>query len=61
MNLSSCDIPHGIGYSMYATYLIYLDPPFGCQISAKKVYFLVGFLGPNFQKIWRIQVYKHTF
>lgn len=46
---------------MYATYLIYLDPPFGCQISANKVYFLVGFLGPNFQKIWRIQVYKHTF
>ncbi len=37
---------------------IYLDPPFGCQISAPNGLFLVGFLGPpHFRPDWRIQVY----
>ena len=36
---------------------IYLDPPFGCQISAPNGLFLVGFLGAQISDPWRIQVY----
>ena len=36
--------------------LLYLDPPFGCQMSGQKGPFLVGDLwGPNFRPNWRIQ------
>ena len=32
----------------------YLDPPFGCQISAPNGLFLMVFWGPNFRLFWRI-------
>ncbi len=53
--------------------LKYLDPPFGCQISAPNGLFLVGFLGLKFQtrledsgmhygsKTWKQQLYKPVF
>lgn len=37
--------------------LICLDPPFGCQISSKKVCFLVVLGGLNFRRLRRIQVW----
>ena len=37
----------------------YLDPPFGCQISAPKRSVFGGFFGgSNFRPDWRIQVYN---
>ena len=37
--------------------IIYLDPPFGCQISAPNGLLLDGFFrGSNFRPDWRIQV-----
>ena len=44
---------------IYIYISIYLDPPFGCQISAPKRSVFGGFFGgSNFRPDWRIQVYN---